>query len=155
MAVPVILCIGTSSVAGDCLGPLVGDLLRDRYNVPAYVYGGLSSPVNGVNFTSYVRHIREAHKKSVVIAIDACVGEKSEIGKIKYTTKGVSAGGALDKRLGKVGDIGILGVVAERQKDNLSALMSASYGLVEEIARGIAERVNGMIKNEKEKVERQ
>ncbi|MBO7156135.1 MAG: DUF1256 domain-containing protein, partial [Clostridia bacterium] len=35
MALPVIVCIGSVGVVGDALGPLVGDLLRDKYQVPA------------------------------------------------------------------------------------------------------------------------
>lgn len=145
MAYPVVLCIGSSGVSGDSLGPLVGDLLRDKYNVPAFVYGGTSKPVNGVNYGEYVDHIKTKHKGSVVIAVDACVGDAHDVGKIKYTFNGVSAGGALNKKLTRIGDLGVLGVVAERQRDNLSALMAVPFRTVEAMSEGIASKVARLI----------
>src|SRR5699024_12279977 len=55
-----------------------------------------------------------------------------EVGTVKYSGAGLRAGGALNKDLGKIGDIGIMGVVAARCGDNLSALMSAPYSRSEE-----------------------
>lgn len=40
----ILLCIGTDLVIGDCLGPIVGEILINR-NVNAYVYGTLTRPV--------------------------------------------------------------------------------------------------------------
>lgn len=145
MNLPVILCIGAVSVTGDRLGPMVGDLLRNRYCVPAFVYGGRFRPVNGINFPEYVSHIKRIHPGSLVIAVDASVGAKEDVGKIKYSLNGVRAGGALNKKLGKVGDIGVMGVVAPRAKDNLKALMDAPFSLVEELADEIAMKLSAFI----------
>lgn len=141
MTLPVVVCIGSASVCGDSLGPMVGDLLRQKYNVRAYVYGGTDRPVNGVNFQEYHKHIKSRHAESLIIAVDACVGDLGDVGRIKLTKNGVNAGGALGKKLERVGDIGILGVVASRQEDNLSALMAASYYMIEEMSAAIASRV--------------
>ncbi|MFA5449158.1 MAG: spore protease YyaC [Clostridia bacterium] len=141
MGIPVVVCIGTASVAGDSLGPMVGDILREKYNVRAYVYGGMKQPVNGINYHTYIEHIKSRHNKSLIIAVDACVGEPNDVGKIKFTAGGVAAGGALNKNFEKVGNVGILGVVAEREKDNLKALMGVSYHLVENMSRTIAYKV--------------
>ena len=35
---PVIVCVGTDGVVGDCLGPLVGTMLKEK-NLPAFIYG--------------------------------------------------------------------------------------------------------------------
>lgn len=145
MGIPVVICIGTASVAGDSLGPLVGDILREKYNVPAYVYGGTRQPVNGINYHAYIEHIKARHKESLIIAVDACVGEPADVGKIKFTASGVAAGGALNKNLEKVGNVGVLGVVAEREKDNLKALMGVSYHTVENMSRTIAYKVYKLI----------
>ncbi len=138
MALPVILCIGSNQVIGDTLGPLVGDLLREKYNTPAFVYGGLKAPVNGINFSHYYDHLKHAHPLSLVIAIDACVGDKKDVGKIKYSAKGLKAGEALKKNLPRVGDIGVLGVVAERSSNNLLALMNCSYREIANMSEKIA-----------------
>lgn len=141
MKLPVVICIGSSGVSGDSLGPLVGELLKEKYNVRAYVYGSLSRPVNGVNYEKYVDFITQKHRGSLIIAIDACVGDPKDIGKIKLTAKGLSAGGALNKNLKRVGNIGILGVVSGRQQDNLMSLMSVPFLLVDEMSRSIAAKI--------------
>ena len=141
MSLPVVICIGSSGVVGDSLGPMVADLLKERYSIPAYVYGGLRAPVNGVNYTRYADFLNERHRESLVIAVDACVGDKRDVGKIKYSSRGLKAGGALNKNLGAIGDIGILGVVAERSADNLNALMSVPFALVERMSFAIARKI--------------
>lgn len=141
MSLPVVICIGSSGVVGDSLGPMVADLLKESYGVHAYVYGGLRAPVNGVNYTRYAAFLSERHRESLVIAVDACVGDKRDVGKIKYSSKGLKAGGALNKNLGAIGDIGILGVVAERSSDNLGALMNVPYALVERMSAVIARKI--------------
>ena len=36
---PVILCIGSDKIAGDSVGPIVGDILKNRLNARCFVYG--------------------------------------------------------------------------------------------------------------------
>ena len=138
MALPVIICIGSTQVMGDSLGPMVGDLLRERYRVRAYVYGGMRAPVNGINYHEYCSHLKKRHPESLIIAVDACVGEETDVGKIKYLPRGLKAGEALKKNLPRVGDVGILGVVAPRGKDNLFALLNCPYSLVLNMSEQIA-----------------
>lgn len=145
MAIPVILCIGSTQVMGDSLGPKVGDLLRTKYNTPAYVYGGSKHPVNGVNYYDYYRFLKKKHPLSLIIAVDACVGNKEDVGKIKYSLDGLKAGEALSKNLPKVGDIGVLGVVCERQCDNLKALMCCSYPFIANMSEKIAYNISRFI----------
>ena len=140
MRTPVVLCIGTDTVSGDALGPIVGDLLTDRYNVNAYVYGRTERTVNGGNFGVYSKFIERMHPKSYVIAVDACVGNREDVGKIKVAD-GVKAGGALAKNHGKVGNVGILGVVCEKSSDNLFSLMNVDLKFVEELGARIAEKI--------------
>ncbi len=142
---PVILCVGTTKVIGDSLGPLVGDILIGKYNLSAYVYGKSSSQVNGITYNGYVNHINKNHAKSFVIAVDACLGNKDDIGKIKYTTQGLSAGAALNKNFAKMGDIAILGVVGEKCQDNMSSLINANKVLVENLAIKIAEKIFSLL----------
>lgn len=138
---PVVICVGTPRVSGDSLGPKVGDRLKSLYDVPAYVYGTSDCPVTGLNFRSFSEHIRIFHKGSTVIAVDACLGKKEEIGKIKYGLQSLRAGTALKKELGQVGDVTFLGVVAENGRDNFDALTRVEAGSVDELAERIAEKI--------------
>lgn len=138
---PVVLCVGTANVIGDSLGPMVGDLLVEKYGVDAYVYGRYDRPVNGLNYPLYVAHVKKHHAGSVVIAVDACLGQKVDVGRVRLTVKGLRAGAALKKSLPAFGDIGVLGIVAERSGDNLSSLLSADASVVQATARLAAEKV--------------
>ena len=142
---PVVLCIGTSSVVGDSLGPLVGDLLVERFCVDAFVYGRSDRPVNGLNYPLYVAHVKKHHADSFVIAVDACLGAQEDVGKVKLSVKGLRAGAALRKELPVFGDIGVLGVVARRSNNNLSALLSADAETVKTVAQLAAEKVSRLI----------
>lgn len=59
---PVVLCIGTDLVVGDAFGPLVGDILTRRFNLPAFVYGTLALPVTAVTLPSVVDFIEARHE---------------------------------------------------------------------------------------------
>lgn len=141
----VIFCIGSERVSGDRVGPLVGDLLRYRYNVPCFVYGTTTSPINGINLREYKDMAREKHPYADFISIDAAVGNKEDLGKIKYKQGGVKAGGALGEGQEAFGDIGIMGVVASRQEHVLDALLSVSEAFVVTLAERIAKIVAGAI----------
>lgn len=142
---PVIVCIGTKKVSGDSLGPRVGDLLRDVIGVDAYVYGVSAKQVTAVNFDEYRAFIERQHKNDLIIAVDACVGESNDVGKIKVTMTGVTAGGALKRNFEKFGDIGILGVVAESGSDNFGALKNVKEQLVNRLALLTAHKVSALL----------
>lgn len=142
---PVIVCIGTPKVIGDSLGPKVGDLLIGQYDVNAYVYGKTSSPVTGVNCEQYFAHIRNKHKSSLIVAVDACLGRDEDVGTIKYSTSGLRAGSALGKDLGTFGDVGFLGVVAKVGKDNLRSLLHADEENVTALSEKIAEKIQNLL----------
>ena len=146
-SLPVVICIGTPKVPGDSLGPKVGDLLVKKYRVKAYVYGKTRAPVTGVNCPMYFAHLRAHHKKSIVIAVDACLGSKEDVGKVKITYDGLRAGSALKKDLGKVGDLSFLGMVGEKSDDNMAALMSADSAEVDALAEKIAEKIHFLAQN--------
>ena len=55
--------------------------------------------------------LKDTHPKSPIIAVDAAVGSAGDIGLIKVTGSGIKPGAGANKKLGKVGDIGILGIV--------------------------------------------
>ena len=138
---PVVICVGTVRVSGDSLGPIVGDILSKRLDGRAYVYGTTQMPVNGVNLEEWLLAIDCLHKGSIVIAVDAAVGAVQDVGKIRVLFGGVKAGGALNKNLPKVGHIGVTGIVAARQSDNLRALMDVPQDLVAELSAKVAARV--------------
>ncbi len=146
-SLPVILCIGTDKVPGDSLGPRVGRLLKDVFKVNAFVYGDSKRPVTALNFTEFVRHIENVHKGSFLIAVDACLGRPENVGSVKVSTQGVTAGGAFNKGLKTVGDLGFLGVVAEAGDDNLKMLFNVENDFVQRLSIRIALKIMKVLKN--------
>lgn len=146
MQKPVILCVGSTGISGDSVGPKVGDRLLDK-GVDAYVYGKSSRPVNGTNYESYVAFIRRRHPKSVVIAVDACLGKKSDVGRVKYALYGLRAGAALKKNLTPFGDLAVLCVVGEKGANNLKALLLADGDFIDDLAEKTAEKIFSLVTN--------
>ena len=147
MSETVVICIGSDKVSGDMLGPLVGSSLREEYHLPYPVYGVVGESVNGVNLEEYLEMISVRHKGSRIIAVDAALGNERDVGKIRLKKGGIKAGGALDRVGDKVGDIGIVGVVAEERdpKDVYRALLGVPFALVEELASRISEMINAAL----------
>ena len=100
----VIVCIGTDLLSGDCLGPLVGQMLIEK-RVPCFVYGTLKFPVTALNIDKVNKFIRDRHKGNMVVAIDSAVGEK--VGSIKVSRGSLKPGSASGKKLLPIGDVSI------------------------------------------------
>jgi len=100
----VLVCIGTDLLSGDCLGPLVGQMLVDS-GAPFFVYGTLKCPVTALNIDRVNEFIKKRHKGSVVVAIDSAVGE--EVGAIRVNKGALKPGSALGKKLNEIGDVSI------------------------------------------------
>ncbi|TDK65181.1 spore protease YyaC [Bacillus salipaludis] len=99
----VFLCIGSDRYVGDSLGPLVGTMLRES-DVPYHIYGTLKEPVHAFNLKDILKDIHKQHKKPLIISIDACLGEKNQVGFIYFNKGPLAPGSALEKILPKVGD---------------------------------------------------
>ena len=135
---PVIVCVGTDGVVGDCLGPLVGTMLKEK-NLPAFIYGELFNPITAVQIVGIKEFIKKTHPDSKVLVIDAAVGEQEEIGLIKITSQGIKPGLGAKKDLPILGDISIVGVVAKKGKvaDLKSVRLRTIYKMAQEIALAI------------------
>lgn len=129
----VICCIGTPKIKGDSIAPKVGDMLIQK-DVEAFVYGTTSRPVTAINYPEYLRHIRRLHQGETVIAVDAALGRKENIGRVSIVRGGVHPGGAMNKNLSKIGTYGLLAQIGDYTKDPMSELNSAQTPLVESLA---------------------
>lgn len=121
----VIVCFGTNAISGDALGPMVGTLLTQKYNVPAFVYGTDECTVNGKNMAQWLSFIKTVHKDAIFVAVDASLGRADKIGEIVIRPDGVCPSGVTGKSE-RFGDVGILGIVAQNHKDALMQLMCVS-----------------------------
>ena len=132
---PVILCIGSDRVTGDCFGPLVGEELIRRHNINTFVYGTLSTPVTALNIVDTAAFLKSRHPHRRVLAIDSALGIKREIGCLRVFDEGLYPGAAVGKTLPKVGDFSLTATVAEQ---NPSELAWVRLGLIVPLARAAA-----------------
>ena len=107
----VFLCIGTDRSTGDSLGPLVGDKLKFLVRNQVVLYGNLEYPIHAKNLKETLDNIYCIYNNPYIIAIDACLGNIQNIGKIYVENKPLQPGSAVNKDLPPVGDLSITGIV--------------------------------------------
>ncbi|WP_019120845.1 spore protease YyaC [Brevibacillus massiliensis] len=107
----VILCIGTDRSTGDSLGPIVGTKLQSYSPKYLHIYGTLEDPVHAVNLADKIEHISRIHKDSLIIAVDACLGQFSNVGSIQVVDGPLKPGAGVKKDLPAVGTFHITGIV--------------------------------------------
>lgn len=141
----VIVCIGTDKFIGDALGPIVGSILTE-YKFPFPVYGTIHDPIHALNLNKSLTKIRKKHPSNFIIAIDACLGTKSEIGDIYIRNIPISPGKGVGKTLQEVGDVSIVGIVAKNDSENFlysnAIRLSLVYDIANVIAKGLLDGYN-------------
>lgn len=142
---PIIICVGTDLVIGDSLGPLVGTLLKTKCK-NNYVYGTLDFPITAKEISCVKKHLKKLHPNGAIIVIDAAVGDINDVGLIRVLNNGLMPGLGVNKKLGKLGDISILGIVAQKTKKNEHLFnftrLNFIYKMAEIISNGIVEYIN-------------
>lgn len=110
----VFVCIGTPSILGDCLGPVIGSILSvvptSGNSVPADIYGTLDAPVHALNFQDTCREIKKRHQKPFIIAIDAALGNSTQSGYVLLKKGPLHPGKGVGKKLPPIGHLQITGV---------------------------------------------
>ncbi|WP_067840404.1 spore protease YyaC [Amphibacillus sediminis] len=134
----VIICIGSDRSTGDALGPITGSLLT-RWK-PAFftVYGTLAQPIHALNLTEQLNQINLNHPHAFIIAVDACLGKATSVGKITASIGALKPGLALKKKLPEVGDLHITGIVNATTPVDYLSLQNTRLHLVMEQAEVIA-----------------
>lgn len=135
---PVILCIGSDKIAGDSVGPIVGDILKNRLNARCFVYGATGKSVNGRNVQDFLELIKCAHPESPVIAVDSCLSKEAEKPFVAVVSGGVNPKRAITGIENPAGDVGVLGAVEKPSDDPLKTLMAVSWDKVQKTSVKIA-----------------
>lgn len=132
----VIVCIGTDRCIGDCLGPLVGTLLKSE-NFPLKVYGTISEPIHALNIDKQLHQIKKLHPSSNIIGVDACLGEIKNIGEIQARDYPIHPGKGVGKILPEVGETSIIGIVDSSDNNELFTNRNIRLDLIMEMAKVI------------------
>ena len=143
---PVIVCVGSDLAIGDSLGPIVGSMLSHKtQGLSVFLYGTLSSPVTAKEIRYTRQFLKETHQHRLTIAVDAAVGAAGDIGLIKATDAPLSPGSGAGKKLGFVGDISLMGIVAEKSVGNYGLLNTTRLNLVYSMAEIISASLSDLL----------
>ncbi len=148
----IFLCVGSDKITGDAFGPLVGrnleKLFKDFYN-NVRVIGTLEKPVSGINLEKEVEQIYNTFENPFIIAVDAALSTKEDIGKIIVTDSKMKFGKGTNKKMIETGDISIKGIVAKDYKIpkyNFNELQNTSLNIVINLANITSEGIYNVIK---------
>ena len=143
---PIIVCVGSDLAIGDCLGPITGSMLKFKtQGLNAFIYGTLASPVTAKEIKYLRTFLKETHRGHPVIAVDAAVGDAGDIGLIKVHDTPLFPGAGANKQLGSIGDITIMGIVAEKSIANYGLLNTTRLNLVYTMAEIISNGLSSLL----------
>lgn len=152
-------CIGTDRATGDCLGPLVGtNLKRLGYTV----LGTLDEPLHARNLIQNLQKASTNYNPEIILAIDACLGKREEIGKITLSNSPLKPGLGVLKDLPPVGNVSIMGIVNMAGFLELQVLQCTRLHTVMKLASDITHLIwqsvpapsrDSLINNSKEQIQ--
>ncbi len=148
----IFLCVGSDKITGDAYGPIVGNNLeksfKNFYN-NIRIIGTLEKPVSGTNLEKEIEQINLKYENPCIIAVDAALSSKENIGKIVVTDTKMQFGKGTNKKMIEIGDISIKGIVAKDYKTpkyNFNELQTTSLNLVMNLANITSEGIYNVIK---------
>lgn len=136
----VFLCIGTSKVTGDSVGPRVGSLLKKKVN-NVEVIGDLENNLGYEDINEKIYEIKKMGERNSLIVIDSALYKTECIGKIFIQNRGLQYGSCLKKTNKIIGDISIKAVVGNdfnNRIKNYKSLKRVSNEMAEELANIIS-----------------
>ena len=143
---PVVVCIGSDLAIGDSRGPIAGSMLKFKtQGLGVFLYGTLSAPVTAKEI-KYVRtFLKETHRGHPIIAVDAAIGDAGDIGLIKISNTPLLPGAGANKKLGEIGDMTVMGIVAEKSLANYGLLNTTRLNLVYSMAELISDGLSALL----------
>ena len=102
----------------------------------------IPSALLSINLYHILKEIKKRHPHSNIIAVDACLGETINVGKVVLTNRPLYPGKGVGKTLPAVGDISIVGIVDEYNSYNLHNIrLDLIVNMAEMICSGILKSV--------------
>lgn len=142
----VIVNIGTDKCIGDCLAPMVGTMLKEN-NFTFPVYGTIKEPIHAKNLEKRFNEIKVKHPNSLIIGIDACLGDEETVKYIALRDYPISPGKGVGKTLPQVGDYSLIGIIGDSNNDFIFSSSGIRLDFIMDMAKVISK---SLVKAEKE-----
>ena len=130
------LCIGTDRSTGDCLGPWVGTLLKERGF--SRVIGTLREPCDADKLPGIVPSLADM---GTIIAVDACLGRPENVGAYLVRQGPLVPAQSVNGGFGAIGAYSIAAVVNATSLKPYWTLQSTSLYSVMAMAKEIADAI--------------
>lgn len=146
----IFLCIGTSKIIGDAIGPILGSNLKNIENEFIHVYGTIENNLHFNNTKNIIESISRNYRNPCIVSIDAALSEKNNIGDIVIGSGFIKLGKALNKSFGVYSDINIKCIVGNYYSDrekNLTILRNVSVDEIIKISNILLEGIENVVKN--------
>ena len=124
----IFLCVGTSKVIGDSIGPIVGTNLKKYLknkdglklkNNNVKVIGDISNNISYNNIEDNIKNIKSLSADNLVIVVDSALSAENNIGKIFVQNRGLRYAESLNRKNDIIGDMSIKAVVGKNSKNGL------------------------------------
>lgn len=141
----VFICIGSTKIVGDSLGPVTGSFLKDKYfnknNI--IIYGDLEEQIDFYNVDIIFDEInRKYNNDCIKIVIDSALG--INVGNFNVSQGEISLGKGLNKSKIINGDVNIVGIVGKDHGDifkNLIELKNSKELYINQMAKDIVKAI--------------
>lgn len=133
----IFFCIGTDRVIGDCVGPITGSLLKNKFG-NKNIYGDLEENLTYENIEEKLNEVNLKYTNPYIIAIDAALSSNEDIGKFYVDNNGINYRKSLNSKDLKIGDVGIKVVVGKDYNDselNFKVLQNISLSEIVKISK--------------------
>ena len=145
----IFLCIGTSKIIGDSIGPVIGSRLKEVENEIVQVYGTTDNMVNFINAKEIIESIYSGYEKPYIITIDSTLSNSKEKGDIVLGKGYIKIGKALEKSICFYSNANINCVVGENRKtenDNLKELKTVESERVLKLSQIVCSGMEKVLK---------
>lgn len=112
------------------------------------IYGNLENNVCANNANDIIKHIKNKYENPFIIAIDAAISKRDNIGKIVVESNGMHIGNALNKNINYIGNLSIKGIVSQNVNNpqyNFKLLQNTSLGMVMNMAEVVSSGIYNVI----------
>lgn len=140
----IFFCIGTDRVIGDCVGPITGSLLKNKFG-NKNIYGDLEENLTYENIEEKLNEVNLKYTNPYIIAIDAALSSNEDIGKFYVDNNGINYRKSLNSKDLKIGDVGIKVVVGKDYNDselNFKVLQNISLSKIVKISKKTFDGIN-------------
>lgn len=145
----ILLCIGTNKLIGDCIGPMVGQMLKqETRKKDIIIYGNMMETVNFKNAKQTIEYILKKYERPFLITVDSALGTEETIKQIIVSKGIIKIGKSLGRSICYYSHINIKGIVGENKntiQDNIETLRMVKPELVMELSNKMVQGIKQMI----------